>query len=163
MSATAKLARTTVRSPINGDVYQLSIHTIGGVVSPADPLMLIVPEADELVLQAQVVPQNIDQVEVGQPAHVRFPALNSRFTPEVSAEVTQVSADTTRIDQNTPPFYAVRLRIPPDELAKLDGKKLKPGMPAEAFIQTAAQSPITYLLKPFMDQMAHAWRERGGI
>lgn len=160
LASASRLSRMAIKSPILGDVYQLSVHTIGGVIQPAETLMLIVPQSDELVLQAQVSPQNIDQVHVDQSAHVRFSAFNSRFTPVVGATVTQVSADTSRADQNSPPFYAVRLRIPPDELAKLDGRQLKPGMPAEAFIQTAAQSPLTYLLKPLMDQIAHALREK---
>ena len=122
--------------------------------------MLIAPVADELVLQAQIAPQNIDQIEVGQDARVRFSAFNSRLTPEVGAKVTHVAADTSRDDQTSPPFYAVRLRIPPEELARLDGQKLKPGMPAETFIQTSARSPLSYLLKPLTDQIAHTFRER---
>jgi len=159
-SALGRLSRTSVKSPIEGDVYQLALHTIGGVIQPAETLMLIAPATDELVLQAQVTPQNIDQVHVGQLAKVRFPAFNSRFTPEIHAEVTQVAADVSRTDQNSPAFYAVRLHIAPDELAKLNGEKLKPGMPAEAFIQTSERSPLSYLLKPLNDQIAHAFREK---
>ncbi len=154
-----KLSRTTIRAPISGDVYQLALHTIGGVISPAETLMLIVPDADELILQAQVQPQNIDKVEVGQKANIRFPSFSARMTPELGAEVTQVSADTSRMAVDSPPFYSLRLRIPASELAKLEGKKLKPGMPAEAFIQTAAQTPLSYFLRPFTDQVAHMMRE----
>ncbi len=121
--------------------------------------MLIVPEADELVLQAQVAPRDVDQIHAGQMANVRFPALNARRTPVIQAEVIQVSADVSRTDQSTPPFYGVRLRIPLAELAKLDGQKLKPGMPAEAFIQTTERSPLSYFLKPLIDQIAHTFRE----
>ena len=160
LAAAARLGRMSIKAPITGDIYQVAVHTIGGVISPAEVLMLIVPEADELILQAQVLPQSIDRIAVGQRANVRFPAFNARLTPEIGAEVTQISADTSRADQNSPPFYVVRLRIPAEELAKLDGKKLKTGMPAEAFIQTEAQTPITYLLKPLMDQIAHTFREQ---
>jgi HlyD family secretion protein len=121
--------------------------------------MLIVPEADDLILQAQVMPKDIDKVQPGQIAHIRFPSFNSRLTPEVEAEVTQISADTSRVDQSSAPFYTVRLMISAKELAKLGSNKLKPGMPAEAFIQTKAQSPMTYFLKPLTDQIAHALRE----
>lgn len=159
LAARAKLARTAIKAPIAGDVYQLNLHTIGGVIAPGEGLMLLVPDADELVLQAQVFPKDIDQVMVGQKAMVRFPSLNARLTPEIGAEVIQVSADISRVDQTTPPFYAVRLRIPHAELAKLGEAKLKPGMPAEAFIQTSAHSPISYLLKPLADQIAHTFRE----
>lgn len=159
LAVASRLERMVIKAPITGDVYQLSVHTVGGVIGPGEPLMLIVPEADELILQAQVMPQDIDKVRSGQIAHIRFPAFNSRLTPEVAAEVTQISADTSRIDASSPPFYSVRLMISATELAKLGDNKLKPGMPAEAFIQTEAQTPMTYFLKPLTDQFAHALRE----
>jgi HlyD family secretion protein len=159
LAIASRLERMVIKSPITGDVYQLAVHTIGGVIGPGEPIMLIVPEADELILQAQVMPQDIDQVRPGQIAHIRFPAFNSRLTPEVAAEVTQISADTSRIDASSPPFYSVRLMISAKELDKLGTNKLKPGMPAEAFIQTEAQTPLTYFLKPLTDQFAHALRE----
>jgi HlyD family secretion protein len=159
LAAASRLERMVIKAPITGSIYQLAVHTIGGVISPGEPIMLIVPEADDLVLQAQVKPQDIDQVQAGQFAHVKFPAFNSRITPDISAEVTQVSADTSRTDQNSPPVYIVRLTISAAELAKLGSNKLKPGMPAEAFIQTRAQTPLSYFLKPLTDQFAHALRE----
>ena len=106
-----------------------------------------------------MTPFDIDKVHVGQAARLRFPAFDARLTPDIFAEVAQVAADTTRPEQNKPPFYAVRLRIPKTELAKLGTNQLKPGMPAEAFIQTGARTPLTYLLKPLADQIAHAFRE----
>ena len=159
LAAASRLERMVIKSPITGDVYQLAVHTVGGVIGPGELLMLIVPEADELILQAQVMPQDIAKVRTGQIAHIRFPAFNSRLTPEVAAAVTQISADTSRIDASSPPFYSVRLMISATELAKLGSNKLKPGMPAEAFIQTEAQTPMTYFQKPLTDQFAHALRE----
>ena len=159
VSSAAKLARTIIKAPLAGAVYQLAVHTLGGVITPAETMMLLVPEGDDLVLQAQVNPQNIEQVTVGQAARVRFPSF-SRFTPEIGAEVTSVAADVSRSDQNTPPFYLVRLKIAAGELEKLGDDKLKPGMPAEAHIQTYARSPLSYLIKPMLDQFAHTWRER---
>jgi len=160
VAAASRLERTTVKSPITGDVYQLAVHTLGGVVSPAEALMLIVPEGDNLVLQAQVTPQNIEQVTKGQTARVRFPTFSSRLTPEIEARVTSVAADVSRSDQNSPPFYLVRLEIGDGEIDKLGDNKLKPGMPAEAHIQTYARSPLSYFVKPLLDQIAHTWRER---
>ncbi len=159
LAVASRLERMVIKSPITGDVYQLAVHTVGGVIGPGEPLMLIVPESDELILQAQVMPQDIDKVRAGQIAHIRFPAFNSRLTPEIAAKVTQISADTSRIDASSPAFYSVRLMISAAELAKLGSNKLKPGMPAEAFIQTEAQTPMTYFLKPLTDQFAHALRE----
>jgi HlyD family secretion protein len=159
VASTSRLTRTVIKAPITGTIYQMAIHTVGGVIAPGETIMLIVPEADDLVLQAQVSPNDIDQVHEGQAAAIRFPALNARITPEVDATVMQVAADTVRADANSPPFYAVRLKIPAKELLKLGGSKLKPGMTAEAFIQTEARSPMSYLLRPLLDQFAHALRE----
>jgi HlyD family secretion protein len=159
VSLSSRLARTSINAPITGTIYQLAVHTEGGVIGSGETLMLIVPEGDDLVLQAQVQPNDIDQVQAGQPAQVRFPGFNARLTPEIFAEVQQVAADTTRIDNSSPPYYAVRLVISAAELKKLGNNKLKPGMTAEAFIQTGARSPLSYLLKPLIDQFSRAFRE----
>lgn len=155
----SRLVRTVIKAPITGTIYQMAIHTVGGVIQPGETIMLIAPEGDDLVLQAQVSPNDIDNVAEGQQAAVRFPALNRRLTPEIDAVVSQVGADTVRADAASPPYYAVRLTIPAKELEKLGENKLKPGMSAEAYIQTAARSPMSYLLKPLTDQFAHALRE----
>jgi HlyD family secretion protein len=154
----SKVDRTSIKAPITGTIYQMAVHTEGGVIGAGETLMLIVPEGDDLVLQAQVSPNDIAQVSLGQGAQVRFPSFN-RLTPELSAKVTQVSADVSRADANSPPFYLVKITISAGEIKKLGDNKLKPGMMAEAFIQTAARSPLSYLLKPLVDQLAHTMRE----
>lgn len=159
IASASRLSRTSIKAPITGTIYQLAIHTEGGVIGAGDTLMLIVPEGDDLVLQAMVSPNDVDQVVVGQLAQVRFPAFNARVTPEVTAKVTQVSADTARADQNSPPFYAVKIEISAEEMKRLGDHVLKPGMQAEAFIQTDARTPLSYFLKPLLDQIAHAFRE----
>lgn len=159
VALSSRLTRTSIKAPITGAIYQLATHTEGGVIGAGETLMLIVPEGDDLVLQAMVSPNDIDQISEGQQAQVRFPSFNARLTPEVTAEVTQVAADTSRADANSPPFYAVRLIIPVKELKKLGDSKLKPGMTAEAFIQTDSRSPLSYLMKPLADQFARAMRE----
>lgn len=158
VATTSKVDRTSIKAPITGTIYQMAIHTEGGVIGAGETLMLIVPEGDDLVLQAQVSPNDIAQVQTGQKAQVRFPSFN-RMTPEIHAEVTQVAADVSRADANSPPFYMVRITIPATEIKKLGDNKLKPGMMAEAFIQTSARSPLSYLLKPLVDQFAHTMRE----
>ncbi|MGL4526747.1 MAG: HlyD family type I secretion periplasmic adaptor subunit, partial [Aestuariivirga sp.] len=153
VSIKTRLERTTIRAPISGAVYQLSVHTVGGVITPAETLMLIVPESDDLVLQAQVPPSQIDRVTLGQTARVRFSAFDTRVTPEIGAEVTHVAADVSRVDANSPPFYMVQLKSPATELALLGDNRLRPGMPAEAFIQTGARTPLSYMVKPLFDQI----------
>ena len=159
ITSNSRMSHMSIKAPITGTIYQLSIHTEGGVVAPGETLMMIVPDGDDLVLQAQVSPNDISHVHVGQPARLRFTAFNSRVTPEIAAEVSQVAADTTRADSQSPPYYAIRLVISAKELQKLGDNKLKPGMAAEAFIQTESRSPFSYLVKPLVDQFSHAMRE----
>jgi HlyD family secretion protein len=159
VTADTRLQRITIKSPIAGTVYDVAINTVGGVIGSGEVLMLIAPEGEELVLQAQVSPNDIDQVHAGQKAQVRFPAFNSQLTPNISAEVLQVAADTTRVNDQTAPYYSVRLKISPDELAKLGNNQLRPGMMAETFIQTQERSVLTYLLQPLTDLLPYALRE----
>ena len=105
MAAEDQLKRIEVRSPQAGIVHQSSVHTIGGVVSPGEPVMLIVPEGDALVIEAKVAPQAIDGVRPGQTAFVRFPAINQRTTPEFVGEVSLVAADLTREPQTGQAYF----------------------------------------------------------
>lgn len=158
-AAEAKLKRMEVRAPRSGIVHQLAVHTIGGVIAPGADMMAIVPELDELVIDAQVRPEDIDQVNLGQIAQVRFPAFDLRTTPEINGEVVQVAADLTQTSKETPPYFAVRVRLGPEQVKLLGANKLRPGMPAEAFIQTQERSPLSYFLQPLTDQIAHTFRE----
>jgi len=155
----AKLARMEIRAPRAGIVHQLSVHTIGGVIAPGADIMAIVPDLDELVIDAQVRPEDIDQVNIGQAAQVRFPAFDQRTTPEINGEIVQVAADLTRASEDSLPFYAVRVRLGPEQIKLLGANKLKAGMPAEAFIQTHERTPLSYFLQPLTDQVAHTFRE----
>ena len=164
VAAQSRLAHLTIKSPITGTVYQMSVHTEGGVIAANEPLMMILPEHDDLVLQAQVSPNDISHIHEGQPAEVVFNGFDMRVTPKINAQVTQVAADvshadSTRADQPAQPFYAIRLTIPADEITKLGANKLKPGMAAETFIQTESRSPFSYLIKPLVQQWSHAMRE----
>jgi len=158
-AAEAKLKRTEIRAPRSGIVHQLAVHTIGGVIAPGADIMAIVPELDELVIDAHVRPEDIDQVNLGQLAQVRFPAFDQRTTPEIKGEVVQVAADLTQTSKDLPPYFAVRVRLGPDQVKLLGANKLRAGMPAEAFIQTQERTPLSYFLQPLTDQIAHTFRE----
>jgi HlyD family secretion protein len=153
------LKRTDIRSPIEGFVHQLAVHTIGGVIAPGEVIMLIVPKADALEIEGRLQPQDIDQVHVAQKAILRFSAFSQRTTPELNGEVSQVSADTSEDPKTGARFYTIRISVPQSELERL-GHKLLPGMPAEAFIQTSPRTVISYLVKPLHDQIMRAFRER---
>ncbi|ASY65535.1 protein secretion protein, HlyD family (plasmid) [Sinorhizobium sojae CCBAU 05684] len=158
-AATDQLRRLDITSPLSGRVYQLAVHTVNGVINPGETLMLVVPEADDLTVEARVAPHDIDQVQVGQPVEIRFSAFNQRTTPEVEAEVVTVAPDLVTDERSGTSYYPLRIRPKPESLAKLTGLSLYPGMPAEVFIKIADRTVISYLTKPLTDQMRHAFRE----
>jgi HlyD family secretion protein len=155
------LKRVDIRAPQDGTVHQLAVHTVGGVITAqGEPIMLIVPEADALTVEAKVPPQDIDQVRLGQTAVLRFSAFNQRTTPELNGKVSRVSADVSLDQRSGSTFYTIRVGVPETELARLKGLKLVPGMPVESFIQTGERSVISYLTKPLADQITRAFREK---
>lgn len=160
IAAADQLQRIDIRAPQDGVVHQLNVHTVGGVISPSEPIMLVVPESEALVVEAKLQPQDIDQVRFGQKALLRFSALNQRTTPEVDGTVTQISADVTQDQKSGASFYTVRISVPEDEIARIDGLRLIAGMPVEAFIQTGERTVMSYLVKPLSDQVLRAFRER---
>src|SRR5215217_4129062 len=149
-----QLKRVEIRAPQDGVVHQSTIHTVG------EAIMLIVPEADVLALEARIAPQDIDQVRLGQRAILRFTAFNRRTTPEINGEVSRISADVSQEQRTGAAFYTIRVKIPESELERLNGLRLVPGMPVESFIQTGERTVLSYLLKPLSDQFTKAWREK---
>jgi HlyD family secretion protein len=108
----------------------------------------------------RVAPQDIDQVKIGQPAVLRLSAFNQRTTPEIMGTVSRVAADLTQDQKTDLAFYTVRVITSEAELARLKDLKLVPGMPVETFIQTGERTALSYLMKPFSDQLNRAWREQ---
>jgi len=154
------LDRIEIRTSTPGIVQQLSVHSIGGVIKPGDSIMEIVPDLDDLQIEARLQPSDIDHVRTGQDAFVRFPAFNQRLTPQVSGVVSYVSPDTSRDQQANASFFTVRITLSDDERRRLVGLKLVPGMPAEVFMQTGSRTMMSYLLKPIIDQMRRAFVEQ---
>jgi HlyD family secretion protein len=159
VAAEDQLKRVDIRAPSAGYVHQLAVHTVGGVITPAEPAMLIVPVDEALNLEAKVMPQDIDQLTPGQPAVVRVHASNQRTTPELQGTVTRISADVTREQQTGLTYYTIRVALLPEQIQRLQGIKLVAGMQAEVFVQTHSRTPLEYFLKPLQDQIARAFRE----
>jgi HlyD family secretion protein len=156
-----QLKRIDIRAPIDGVVHLSTAHTVGGVVGASgEPLMLVVPEGDKLIVESRVAPQDIDQVHVGQTAVLRFLAFNQRTTPAISGSVSRISADAVTDQRTGGTFYTIRISLPPEEMARLGELKPMPGMPVEAFVRTGDRKVISYLLKPLTDQFSRAFRER---
>jgi HlyD family secretion protein len=160
VAAEDQLKRIDLIAPQDGKVFQRTVHTIGGVIQAGEAIMLIVPDADTLIIEAKVAPQQIDQLYLGQQATLRFVAFNQRTTPELNGEVIRIGADVTQEDKKNEAYYSVRIRVSDSELARLEGLKLVAGMPVEAFIQTTPRTVVSYLVKPMHDQIMKAFRER---
>lgn len=160
VAAEDQLKRVELRAPQTGRVHQLEVHTVGGVVSPGQPVMIIVPEAAGLIVEAKIQPQDIDQLRPGQHAVLRFSSFNQQTTPEIDGEVARISPDVTTDPKTGINYYTVRIGVTPAELARLGEVKLVPGMPVEAFIQTTPRTVISYLVKPLYDQITRAFREK---
>lgn len=154
-----RLARTDIRAPMSGTVNELNIHTIGGVITPAEELITIVPEDAKLKVEVRLAPVTIDQVWVGQPVRLRFSAFNQRTTPELNGEIIYVSPATTRDDVTGEVYYLGDVDVSPEELGKLGTAALLPGMPVEVFITTEERTALTYFVKPIADQFSRAFRE----
>jgi HlyD family secretion protein len=160
VAAEDQLRRVDIRAPQAGTVYQLAVHTVGGVIQAGEQIMLIVPRADELVVEAKVAPQDVDQIAVGAKVGVRIMAGNQRTTPTVSGTLSRVAADLTREQQTNQAYYLVRATLDEGVAKRLGDLKLVPGMLAEAHIQTSERTPLEYFLKPLRDQIGRTFRER---
>lgn len=155
-----RIARLDIRAPVSGVVLGLQVTTPRSVLRAAEPVLYIIPQDRPLVITAQVTPIHIDEVHVGQKVRLAFPAFSARTTPEIFGHVATVSADAL-VDQRTQaPFFRAEILLDEGELAKLKTQTLLPGMPVEAFIETGARSPMSYLLKPFTDYFKLAFREQ---
>jgi HlyD family secretion protein len=158
IAAEEELKRTDIRAPQDGIVHELSVHAVGGVISPGEQIMLVVPNHDALMVEAKVDPRDINNVAVGQRTILRFPAFDVRTTPEIDGTVTIVSADTTQDQKSGASYYEVRIHPSPDEIARLGKNKLVPGMPVESFIETTPRTALSYFVKPLWDQIVRAFR-----
>lgn len=150
--------RSVVRAGFAGVVEKLAFTSVGTVVRPAEPIMEIVPVDDTLIVEAAISPADIEQVQVGQPARIRFSTLNATSTPEIAGSVFYVASQPTVREADGSSYFPVRLRIDAATLKRYPELKLRSGMPAEAFVETGSRSLLSYLTKPLQDQFARAFR-----
>ena len=160
VTAEDQLRRTDIRAPQDGMVLQSTVHTVGGVITAGDAIMMIVPQTDSLSVEAKVAPQDIDKLQIGQKTLLRLSAFNQRTTPELNGVVSRVSPDVTTDPRMGQPYYTIRVSMPPEEVARLGEAKLIPGMPVEAFVQTGNRTMLSYLIKPLSDQLMRTFREK---
>lgn len=154
-----QMSRLEIRAPTAGVVLSLQVSTPRAVLRAAEPALFIVPQDRPLLIAAQVLPINIDEIAPGQPVTLRFTSLPSRTTPELYGRVLRVSPDALTDERTGMTFYRAEIGLNDGEVARLDGRALIPGMPVEAYLRTGERSPLAYLLKPFTDYLNRAFRE----
>jgi HlyD family secretion protein len=156
----AVLSRTTITAPADGIILRMVYTSPGGVIAPGQPVVELLPTTRELIIEAHVSPQEIDALRVGQPANLRFVALNARKTPEVPGTVYYVSADRITDQQGGgPPYYVVRLQITDELPPEISRDQIYPGMPVETFVSTGERTFAEYLVRPLIDSFSRAFRE----
>jgi len=159
VAALDQLKRIDIRAPQDGVVHQSMVHTVGGVINAGEPLMLIVPESDELSIEVKVGTQDIDQLQPGQDTMLRLSAFNQRTTPELKGRVSLIAADRVTDQHSGLEYYPVRIAFAAGERERLGDLKLMPGMPVEGFIRTGDRTVFSYLTKPLADHLQRAFRE----
>ena len=113
---------------------------------PGDDLLTLVPEADSLVIDVQLSPMDIDRLNVGQSAEVRFAVFKDAYT--ISGQLIKLSADSLVDEVSGQTYFEGKVRLDDQDIALLGDERLVPGMPAEVLIKTGTSTLLTYLLSP---------------
>ncbi len=158
-SADDVMRRTDIEAPIAGAIVGLAVNTPGGVISPGEPLMEIVPSEDKLIVEVRVDPGDIDVVHVGLEAQVRITAFRQRNVKPLDGVVTKVSADAITDERTGMSYFLAQIELVGDISAALDGQVLYPGMPAETMIATGERTALDYFIRPFALSFDRALRE----
>jgi HlyD family secretion protein/epimerase transport system membrane fusion protein len=158
-ATTAELSRMEVRAPEAGIVVDMAVHTVDGVIAPGSRILDIVPQNDHLVVDAQIRPADIDGLEVGMPAEIRFPAFNQRTTPMIHGQLKTVSADRLVDPKTGQPYFNVRVLVDDKSKESIANLNMIPGMPAEVVIKKGERTLMSYLLQPMSETIVRAMRE----
>jgi HlyD family secretion protein len=150
-AAEDQLRRVDIKSPATGVVHELSANTVGGTVNQGEAMMLIVPDTDQVVIEAKIQPQDIDQVHIQQSARLRFTSFSQNTTPELLGTVFRISPNTSKDPQTGLTFFTVGVRLVGGQVELLRGARLLPGMAAETYLVTDSRTAISFLLKPLLE------------
>ena len=158
------LTRVDVRAPRSGTVLGLKVHGVGAVVKPGETLAEIVPLGEGLMVTARISPSDIESVEVGQTAEVRFSNFSSRQTSVILGKVVSLSPDAmvdqTGNQQQQQPYFSAKVVIDYNAVPENIAKKIQPGMQADVLISTGERTALTYFLGPLKSSFAKTFREK---
>jgi protease secretion system membrane fusion protein len=153
-----EVVNSEIRSPADGIVVGLNVHTIGGVVQAGAPLMEVVPENEPLRVETRIQPHLIDKVHPGLDVDLLFSAFQQATTPHVPGKLVNVSADVLTDPQGIP-FYKAVVEVTPEGMHSLRHHQIRAGMPVEVFVRTGERTLMNYLLKPLLDRLQGALTE----
>jgi HlyD family secretion protein len=156
-STADRLSRGGITAPVAGIVVDLQVKTVGGIIGPGQPILDIVPEAAELVLEARVAPVDVDEVYAGLLAQVHLLAYKSRNLPKIIGKVSSVSADRLTDSKTGQPYYQAKISVAPANLPS--GVTMTAGMPADVLIVTGERTALQYLLEPICDLWRRGMKE----
>jgi HlyD family type I secretion membrane fusion protein len=159
-AARSMLERTIIKAPADGIIVSLKVNSPGIVLRPGENMLELLPTTSDLVIEARIDPRSIDTVKIGQDARLRFTALNSTTTPEVSASVTYISADRLVDPATNQPYFQARLQITDNLPQEISRDQIYPGMPVETYISTGDRTFAEYLVKPLIDSFSRSFREK---
>jgi epimerase transport system membrane fusion protein len=154
-----KVVRIDIKAPVSGRVMGMAMHTVGGVILPGHTILDIVPQQDELIIDAQVSPLDIDRVSIGLVAEVRFTAFKQAVTPVIEGKMIGLSADRLIEEKTGTPYYQAEIELTPESYQKMAHLELIPGMPVEVLIKTGERTAFEYLTKPIGNAFARAFIE----
>jgi HlyD family type I secretion membrane fusion protein len=158
-----QLARSMVRAPASGKVVGLDVHTVGGVVSPGQTLMEIVPVNRDLVIEARVQPSDADDLHIGMPTQIRFSALHERMLPTLLGKINKLSADSFEDERTGQHYFTMEVQVPPSELDKIrqvrGNNVITAGLPAEVVVPLRKRTALSYLLDPITEMLWMSGRE----
>lgn len=162
-AAREQIERSKIRAPASGRVVGLKVFTVGGVISPGDTLMEIVPQDKRLLIEAKASPTDADDLQVGMHTQIRFPALQERNMPILQGRIANVSADSFEDERTGARYFRVEVEVPPEQLSvirefRADGG-LRPGLPAEVLVPLRKRSALSYLIEPLTQSLWRAGRE----
>jgi HlyD family secretion protein/epimerase transport system membrane fusion protein len=154
------LERTVITSPVAGVIHNKQFYTTGGVIRPGQPILDIVPDEVELLIEAHVSPVDIDVVAVGQEARVNFLSFSARNLPQIKGSVRSLSADSLLDEATGESYFRAFVQVPPEEIDKLgEALSINPGMPAELLIMTGERTMLEYLMYPLVESVRRSFRE----
>ena len=154
-----KISRTLILAPVTGNVLNMTLHTVGGVVAQGRPILDIVPYQDRLIVEAQIAIHDIDSVAVGSTADIRFSVFNEVKSTVIEGRIEYISADRLVSENGGFPYYLARLEVTDKGMIALEGHTLIPGMPAEVLINTGTRTLLQYLLQPALEAYSRSFIE----